>query len=67
MRPSPHGGVAGPLKMLIRHGGTACHPVFAEYLHLRDRFEVPPSGGALNPNSHSSDAFYLKPGKFPAK
>ncbi|MEE9401934.1 MAG: hypothetical protein V3V47_01925, partial [Desulfobacteria bacterium] len=23
---------------------------FAENLHLRDRYEVPPSGGALNPN-----------------
>jgi hypothetical protein len=25
-------------------------PAFAENLHLRDRYEVPPSGGALNPD-----------------
>jgi hypothetical protein len=27
-------------------------PAFAENLYLINRSEVPPSGGALNPNSH---------------
>ena len=58
MRLRPHGGVAGRLKMLIPpRGGTARRPTFAENLHLRDRYEVPPSGGALNPDPHSLDAF----------
>jgi len=39
-------------KCSSRHSGTARRPAFAENLHLRDRYEVPPSGGALNPDSH---------------
>jgi hypothetical protein len=38
-------------KCSSRRGGTARRPAFAENLHLTDRYEVPPSGGALNPNS----------------
>jgi hypothetical protein len=37
-------------KCSSRRGGTARHPVFAENLYLINRSEVPPSGGALNPN-----------------
>ncbi len=39
-------------KCSSRCGGTARRPAFAENLHLRDRYEVPPSGGALNPDPH---------------
>ena len=48
MRLSPHGGVAGRLPAF---GGIAGHPAFAENLYLINRSEVPPSGGALNPDS----------------
>jgi hypothetical protein len=37
-------------KCSSRRGGTARHPAFAENLYLINRSEVPPSGGALNPN-----------------
>jgi hypothetical protein len=33
-------------------GGTARRPAFAENLYLINRSEVPPSGGALNPDPH---------------
>ena len=39
-------------KCSSRRGGTARRPAFAENLHVRDRCEVPPSGGALNPDPH---------------
>ncbi len=37
-------------KCSSRRGGTARLPAFAENLYLINRSEVPPSGGALNPN-----------------
>jgi len=37
-------------KCSSRRGGTARRPEFAENLYLIDRSEVPPSGGALNPD-----------------
>jgi hypothetical protein len=58
MRLSAHSGVAGGLPAF---GGTHILPCMlrffapprlAENLYLIDRSEVPPSGGALNPDPH---------------
>jgi hypothetical protein len=51
-RLSLHGGVAYRLKISSRPGGTARRPAFAENLYPMNKSEVPPSGGALNPDPH---------------
>jgi hypothetical protein len=68
----PRGGVTGRLKMLtycpcmlrflacpaIAFQATVDLPAFAENLHLINRSEVPPSGGALEPGNFEAACLY---------